>query len=84
MTGKPNRKLPKDLRSLARGYTDACVSTLGGYVNSPDIHPDTKIAAAKVLLDRGWGRPAQTVEHTGKDGADAINVIIRTIVESKK
>jgi hypothetical protein len=84
VTGKPNRKLPKDLRSLARGYTDACVSTLGGYVNSPDIHPDTKIAAAKVLLDRGWGRPPQSVEHTGKDGESEIKVIIRTIVESRK
>jgi hypothetical protein len=80
----PKKKLPLDLKSLARAYTTVCVETLGGYVNCPETSADTKIAAAKELLSRGWGRPAQTVEHTGKDGADSINVIIRTIVESKK
>jgi hypothetical protein len=48
------------------------------------VHPDTRIAAAKVLLERGWGRPPQTHEHTGKDGAEDIKVIIRTIVETRK
>ena len=61
-----------------------CVETLGGYVNCPLTSADTKIAAAKVLLDRGWGRPPQSVEHTGKDGDDEIKVIIRTIVETRK
>jgi hypothetical protein len=69
---------------MARAYTHACVETLGGYINGDGIHPDTKIAAAKVLLDRGWGRPPQSVEHTGKDGESEIKVIIRTIVEQRK
>jgi len=31
-------------------------------------NPDTALAAAKEILDRGFGRPAQAVEITGEDG----------------
>ena len=40
------------------------------------------VAAAKILLDRGWGLPAQPV--TGEDGEGAIEIIIRNITEGKK
>lgn len=30
--------------------------------------PNTALAAAKEILDRGFGRPAQAVEITGEDG----------------
>ena len=36
------------------------------------------------MFDRGWGRPAQSVEHTGNDGANEIQVVLRTIMEGKK
>jgi len=69
---------------MARSYTSACMRTLGGYVNSPEIDHDIKVRAIQILLDRGWGRPAQTHQHTGADGSNAIEVTIRTIVEGKK
>jgi len=31
-------------------------------------NPDTALAAAKEILDRGFGRPAQALEITGEDG----------------
>ena len=80
----PARKLPVDLKSLARSYTGVCIQTLGNYVSGPETAPDIKVRAIAELLSRGWGRPAQTVEHTGKDGESDIKIIIRTIVESKK
>jgi len=43
-----------------------------------------RVSAAVALLDRGWGRPAQTHQHTGADGANEITVVLRTIVEGKK
>ena len=57
---------------------------LGGFINSDNIDPEIKVRAIGMLWERGWGRPAQTVEHTGKDGDDEIKVIIRTIVETRK
>lgn len=38
-----------------------------------------RVAASVHILDRGWGRAAQT--HTGEDGEGAIQVVIRHIIE---
>jgi hypothetical protein len=78
---KPNKKLPTDLSSLARAYTRKGVEVLGGYVNSDLVDPDLRVRAIGMLWDRGWGKPAQPV--TGKDGAEDIRVVIRTIIEGK-
>ena len=39
-----------------------------------------RVAASVHILDRGWGKAAQT--HTGEDGEGAISVVIRHIVEA--
>jgi hypothetical protein len=76
------KKLPADLGSMARAYTEPGIRILGGYINSPDIDPEIKIRAIGMMWDRGWGKPAQPV--TGKDGTEPIEVTIRTIIEGKK
>jgi hypothetical protein len=82
------KKKPADmdahLRSLARGYTDISIQTLGNYVSGPQTEPDVKLRAIGMLLDRGWGKPVSKTEVTGADGANEITVILRTIVEGKK
>jgi hypothetical protein len=40
-----------------------------------------RVAACVHLLDRGWGKPAQT--HTDADGEGKIRVVIRHIVEGR-
>jgi hypothetical protein len=49
---------------------------LGALVLNPGADQSTSVsvAAAAILLERGWGRPAQPV--TGEDGK-AIEIIIR-------
>ena len=47
-----------------------------------DEPTSTSVAAARILLDRGWGVPAQP--HTGEDGEGGIEIIIRHILEGKK
>jgi len=69
-----------DVRSLARGYTEVAVRTLGGIAKDGESE-SARVSAAAQLLDRGWGRPNQP--HTGADGQD-IQVTIRTIIEGKK
>jgi hypothetical protein len=73
-----------DLRSLARAYTDASVRRLGAWATAAPgsgIDPEIQIRAIGMLLDRGWGKPAQPV--TGEDGGD-IKFTIRTIIEGTK
>jgi hypothetical protein len=40
-----------------------------------------RVQAANILLDRGWGKPAQT--HTAEDDEGKVTVIIRHLVESR-
>jgi hypothetical protein len=55
---------------------------LGGYVNGENVDPDIKIRAVGMLLDRGWGKPAQP--QTGEHGEGDIRITIRNIIEGKK
>jgi hypothetical protein len=52
---------------------------LYGLVRSAKAPPSARVAAAGILLDRGWGKAPQ--EHTGPDGGD-IRVTIRQIIEN--
>ena len=83
MTTRPRTKDPADVRSLARSYTKAAIATLGGIAENGESEA-ARVSACAQLLDRGWGKPPQQVEHTGKDGDSEIKIILRTITEGKK
>ena len=70
-------KVPADIRSLARGYTDVCIKTLGGIAKS-GTNEQARISASAILLDRGWGKPQQdnTLEIKGE-----IKVVLRKMLE---
>jgi len=48
-------------------------------MRQPEHSAAARVAAAAILLDRGWGRAPQT--HTGVDGEGDIRVTIRHIVQ---
>ena len=76
---KPNgtrRKLPLDLRSLARSHTVAAVETLSGVMRDAKQPAAARVSAAGILLDRGWGKPDQSHELN----AD-IQITIRQILD---
>ena len=77
-TPLPRKKIPTDLRSLARGHTALCVKVLAGIVSQETVPPAARVAAAGILLDRGWGKAPQP--HAGEDGKD-IRVTIRKMFE---
>ena len=77
----PRKKIPTDLRSLARGHTELCIRVLAGIVSQEAVPPAARVSAAGILLDRGWGRAPQP--HTGEDDKD-IRVTIRNIVEGRR
>ena len=58
-------KTPTDIRSLARSHTKTAIKTLVGVMNQTETSPAARVAAANSLLDRGWGKPPQSlaIEH---------------------
>ena len=51
-----------DVRDLARAYTVDAIETLAEVMKDKDAPPSARVAAASCVLDRGWGRAAQTIE----------------------
>ena len=78
----PRKRVPADIRSLARAYTQNNIETLGGFAGEETLDPEIRMKAIEMLFERGWGKPAQP--HTGEDGAGDIRITIRNIIEGKK
>ena len=55
------------LESLAREQTEAALNTIIAIMNAPTTSDRDKLTAAFGLLDRGWGRPTQTLVNAGDD-----------------
>lgn len=74
--GRP--KLPEDIkhiREIARQYTAEAVATLATAMT--DGSDSAKVAAAKELLDRGWGKSAQPVTGEGGEGPVGHSVVVK-------
>jgi hypothetical protein len=64
--GVPN-KVTIELADAAREFTLQALETLR-HVCEKGQSEAARVAAACALLDRGYGRPKQALEHAGKDG----------------
>ena len=53
------------VRALARTHTDEAIATLHEIMIDPSVDPRARVSAAEKLLDRGYGRPSQQVDHSG-------------------
>ena len=72
--GRP--KLPEDVkhvRELARLYTQQAVDALVDVLNKGG--GAARVAAANVILDRGWGKPEQTIQGPGPNGEHQFRLI---------
>lgn len=77
----PKKRIPADIRSLARAYTKRAIEILGGILENGEKEGD-KISAAQILLDRGWGRAPQPL--TGDPDDPIIVEIIQRVRAEKK
>jgi hypothetical protein len=55
-------KAAADIRSLARSHTATAVRILVGIMKESRSPPAARVSAAIAILDRGWGKPTQSVE----------------------
>ena len=76
------RKMPKNLghiASLARAYTDTAIKTLASIMMEQTSPPMARIMAAKVLLDRGWGKCSET-HRINLEGETTLLKVVNEIV----
>jgi hypothetical protein len=66
-------------KSAARVHSGMALNVLVGIARDKDSHPSSRVQAAIHILDRGWGKPEQTISGTGENGE--ITLILRQIVE---
>lgn len=69
-------KANTEIRSLARSHTKSALRVLAGIMNEKEAPHSSRVAAACALLDRGWGKPAQSVEVGGEDGGPLVVKVI--------
>lgn len=63
-SGNPGGR-PKEfkwLKELCRENTEVAIKALIDVASDPDVSPGARVAAACALLDRGYGRPTQSVD----------------------
>lgn len=53
-------KVGADVRALAREYTEQAIETLAKAMTKAEEW-SARVAAAKILLERGWGAPKQDI-----------------------
>ncbi len=75
-SGRP--KGQSRVRELAREWTDKAIATLGEIMRNEEEPARARVAAAGVLLDRGWGKAPQTlrVEQITEMDANELTVYI--------
>lgn len=75
--GRPKKLLPdgRSLSDLCKIHTDVAVMALSDILRDDGAPAAARIQAAQALLDRGWGRPAQSVELSGTDGDPIENTL---------
>lgn len=77
-SGNPKGRPPiiREVQELAKSYTEDAVTTLYEIMTDKRVNGSARVQAATQLLDRGWGRPKQSVDvkvdHNASGLANAI------------
>jgi hypothetical protein len=66
-------KVPTEIKSLARSYTELAIQTLAGIIQN-GTQDSARVSAAQVLLDRGWGKATQPIDGDGDGGPVQLTV----------
>ena len=67
------------LRRLAREMSPKALEILENMLNNPEVPSRDRIAAAKLLLERGYGRPKEEPEEDRDSGDSAASKILKLI-----
>lgn|SRR5262249_17656030 len=71
------------IRSLARDQCEQSLNVIISIRDSEDVDPRTRLAAANMLLDRGLGKPKETIVNEDMEG-NVIRPVITEIVQIRR
>lgn len=80
-SGNPGGRSPRvgpngeTITQLARAHTAEALATLVEVCNAKANEPRDRIAAANAILDRGWGKPKESVDLEAKVEGAGVPVI---------
>lgn len=63
--GRP--KVVAEVRDLARAHTEDALATLASIMKNEGAPPAARVSAAAHILDRGYGKPQQSIVSTIRD-----------------
>jgi hypothetical protein len=68
-SGNPNGrpKVVADVQDAAREHSGEAIETLAGIMRDPKAPAAARTSAACALLDRGYGKPSQSIEATNNN-----------------
>jgi len=74
--GGRRRKSDDDrkVEELARAFGVEAIETLASIMRSANAPASARSAAAQAVLDRGFGRPLQSLRHSGEEDAAPIRI----------
>lgn len=82
-SGRPKgRKSAKtlEIEAAAREYRDDALKALA-HVMAESENDSARVSAANSLLDRGFGKPRQAVEHTGEAGGPIDIAVTHEVID---
>jgi len=62
-SGRP--KLPKEMKRLFQKHTPEAIQLMVDIMRDEDERTADRMKAAEFIVDRGYGKPAQRIEHSG-------------------
>ena len=77
VSGNPGGR-PKELRDiidLARSHAPEAIESLAQIMTNLETQPAARVAAANAILDRGFGKPRQSVE-VGQQGRSWAEIVL--------
>ena len=73
---KATKEAKLALEDLAKGHAEAALQALVSVATGGEFEA-ARVSAAVAILDRGYGKPRQAVEHAGPDGGALQIQIVR-------
>ncbi|WP_042295635.1 DUF5681 domain-containing protein [Paraburkholderia bannensis] len=76
--GRPKRTAEElDLIAACKDRTPAALAVIESIMMEGE-NERNRLAAAQSIIERGYGKPTEKIEHTGKDGGDIVTQIVLT------
>ena len=76
-------KATKDIAEAAKKYTTKSLKLLGDIVDDENATNSDRLRAAALLLDRGYGKPSQVLNHRGEGLKAMVPIINFGLVEDQ-